>query len=122
MQIATDTKLLNYLGIQPTGDLGPLTGYTTQRGRGVWYLKAPPKTPATGWQRQQRNRFRMIALLWRQLQPAQRSDWLRAAKAAGLTITGYNLFVWYQYSLDHDAIRTVERQSQITLLPLFAPP
>lgn len=122
MLIATDTKLLNYLGLQPTGDLGPLTGYTTQRGKGVWYLKAPPKTPATGWQARERNRFRLIAALWRNLHHFQRSDWLRAARAAGLSITGYNLFVWYQYSLDDQAIHTVERQSRITLLPLFAPP
>lgn len=122
MKIATDSTFLNLLGFQPTGDLGPLTGYTTQRGKGVWYLKAPPKTPATGWQARERNRFRLIAALWRQIYPTQRSAWLRAAPAAGLSITGYNLFVWYQYTLDDAVIHTVERQSRITLLPLFAPP
>lgn len=122
MLIAPTHKLLNYLGWQPTGDLGPLTGYTTRRGRGVWYLKAPPKTPATPWQGRERNRFRVIAALWRELEPAQRSNWLRAARAARLSIGGYNLFVWYQYSLDDDAIHTVERQSRITLLPIVPPP
>lgn len=121
MLIAPKNKLLNYLGWQPTGDLGPLTGYTTQRGKGVWYLKAPPKTPATPWQARVRKRFALIATLWRKLQPEQRADWLRAATKAGLSITGYNLFVWYQWSQDHQAIHTIEHQSGITLLPLFAP-
>lgn len=115
------SKILTVLGLRPTGDLGPLTGYTSKRGKAVWFLKAPPKTPATGWQQQERNRFRMIALLWGQMLAMQRVDWERASIGAKLNITGYNLFVWYQYKQDHAAIATVERQSGIQLLPLFSP-
>lgn len=118
MLIAPETKVLNYLGFSPTGDLGPLTGYTTKRGRGVWYLKAPPKTPSTPWQTRERNKFRLIALLWNGLPAAQRQDWLSAAGAAKLNITGYNLFVWYQHTQDDATIHTIERQSGITLIPL----
>lgn len=119
MQITAKNKILTILGIAPTGDLGPLTGYTSKRGKPVWYLKAPPKTPASGWQQVQRNTFKNIALLWRSLSDAQRDDWRAAGPAAALSITGYNLFVWYQHTLDDAVIRTVERQSGINLIPLF---
>ena len=42
-----------------------------------------------------------------------------AARAAGLSITGYNLFVWYQYSQDLATIQTIEHQTGINLLPLL---
>ena len=118
MLIAPKTKTLNLLGLRPTGDLGPLTGYTSKRGKPVWFLKAPPKTPATCWQVRERNTFRRIARLWSALSDPQRAAWLQAGRAAGLNITGYNLFVWYQYTQDHDVIHTVERQSGITLIPI----
>lgn len=113
------SPVLTLCGMGPTGDLGPLTGYTSKRGKPVWFLKAPPKTPATGWQQKQRNMFRLIARLWHSLTPQQRKDWLAAAVAAGLNITGYNLFVWYQHTLDQAVIKTIEHQSGITLLPIF---
>lgn len=116
------SKILNVVGFRPTGDLGPLTGYTSKRGKAVWFLKAPPKTPPTGWQRIQRNRFRLIAMLWAQLTPHRQDRWKIAAIKSRLNITGYNLFVWYQYTLDGLVIGTVERQSGITLLPVYPPP
>lgn len=119
MQITAKSKILSIVGFGPTGDLGPLTGYTSKRGKPVWFVKAPPKTPPSRWQRRERNRFRLIATLWTNLTKAQRENWRAAATAARLTITGYNLFVWYQYTMDHAVIRTIEHQSGITLLPLF---
>jgi len=114
--ITTDSPLLNLLGFGPTGDLGPLTGYTNKRGRPVWYLKAPPKTPPTDWQWAMRDFFRLAAEAWTQQTPAKRADWLNAGKRARLTITGYNLFIWYMYSRDHTVIHTVERHSGIQLI------
>ena len=119
--LTPQSTVLTLCGLSPTGDLGPLTGYTSKRGRAVWFLKSPPKTPPTGWQRQQRNRFKMIALLWAQLLTTQRVDWERASLGAKLNITGYNLFVWHQQTHDDQVIHTVERQSGIQLLPLFEP-
>jgi len=117
MLIDAESKVLKLCGFSPTGDFGPLTGYTSKRGKAVWYMKAPPKTPATGWQRQQRSRFRFAALAWRSLTSSQRAAWLAAARKARLNITGYNLFVWYQLVREIAVIRTVERQSAIDLLP-----
>jgi len=117
MLIAPKSKGLNLLGLRPTGDFGPLTGYTSKRGKPVWFLKAPPTSPPTGWQTHQRNVFRQIARTWKAMPEADRQAWLSAAKAAALNITGYNLFVWYQITKNRTAIATVERQSGITLLP-----
>lgn len=115
MLIAPNSKTLNLIGLRPTGDLGPLTGYTSKRGKPVWFLKAPPKTPPTFWQTSQRNTFRLAADYWRDLSPQQRQAWLDAAKRARLNIGGYNLWLWYQLTKDRATIRTVERQSGITL-------
>ncbi len=114
----TDPKsiVLKFIGFRPTGDFGPLTGYTSRHGRSVWYMKAPPKTPPTGWQRQQRARFSGAAHLWTALTANQRTDWLAAARKARLNITGYDLWVWFQLTRDRPIIRTVERQSGIQLL------
>ena len=116
MEIAPKTKMLNLIGFRPTGDLGPLTGYTTKRGRGVWYLKAPPKEPPTGYQTHYRNLFRLVALTWSGLPESTRLDWLAAARRASLRITGYNLFLWYHHRRDVAVIRTVEHQTGFTLL------
>jgi len=104
------------IGFAPSGDLGPLTGYTSKRGKPVWYLKAPPKIPATPWQRGMRNFFRLAAEAWTHLQPQERTDWLAAAKKARLKITGYNLWIWFQYTGNRPVIHTVERHSGIKLI------
>ncbi len=116
MIIDAQTKVLKLAGLRPTGDFGPLTGYTSKRGKAVWYLKAPPKTPATGWQRLQRWKFRLVAMAWSALAPAERANWLNAASQARLNITGYNLFLWYQLLGDRATIATIERQTGIRLL------
>lgn len=110
-------KLFTVLGLQPTGDLGPLTGYTSKRGKPVWFLKAPPTKPPTGWQVHQRNKFRLAALQWTILPEQQRQAWLDAARIAHLNIGGYNLFVYYHCTRDRPAIATVEHQSGVRLLP-----
>lgn len=113
MKSGPQNPVLQFAGFRPTGDFGPLTGYTSKRGRAVWYLKAPPKTPPTGYQTSQRNKFRMTALAWNALRPEQRTAWMEAARGAHLHITGFNLFVWYQLRRDHAVIRTVAHQSGI---------
>jgi len=116
MLIDKHHKVLKLIGFSPTGDLGPLTGYTTKRGKAVWFLKAPPKIPPTGWQTVQRNAFRMNAFAWKALPPEQRANWMDAAHLARLTITGFNLFTWYHLRPDPAVIRTIERISGIKLI------
>lgn len=115
MLIGPKSKVLNFVGLNPTGDFGPLTGYTSKRRRPVWFLKAPPTTPATGWQLRQRNKFRRVAELWSELSSAQRLAWQNAASRAHLNVTAYNLFVWYHLVKDRNALATIEHQSGIDL-------
>lgn len=105
-----------FLGFNPTGDLGGFTCWTNMAGRVIWIDKAPPLNPPSTLQSQMRNLFRMYATAWRALPAERRAAWLRAAKAAHLYVTGYNLWVWYQRTLDVPTIRTIERQTGETLL------
>ena len=116
MLIGPKIKALHLIGLRPTGDLGPLTGYTSKRGKAVWFLKAPPKIPPTCWQIVQRNAFRINAIAWNALEPQVRANWLNAAKIARLTITGFNLWTWYNLCPDPAVIRTIEHVSGIKLI------
>lgn len=116
MLLAPNDKTLNLLGFGPTGDLGPLTGYTSKRRRPVFFLKSPPTSPPTQWQTRQRNVFRLLARNWQALTPAKRAAWQAAAFDARLNITGHNLFVWYHSVGDPETIRTIENQTGINLL------
>lgn len=116
MLIAPNNRFLNLLGWRPTGDLGGLTGYTSKRGRGVWFLKAPPKEPPTDVQRHCRNKFRLAAFAWTQLDDQARAAWTSAQDLAHMNITGYNLFIYWQLTKDEAAIRTIEHQTGLVLL------
>jgi hypothetical protein len=111
------SKILSILGFRPTGDLGPLTAYTSGRGRVVWFLKAPPTTPPSEWQLHYRNAFRLIGHAWSALQPAERLQWSLAEHRGKLTITGYDLFVYWNMTQDDAAIRAIQRQTNTTLIP-----
>ncbi len=111
-----DPGLFQYLGWNTQGDLGPWTFYTTKRGDLVFFPKAPPLVPPTPDQTYQRNRFKLVANLWKALRPETREAWESATIAANLRIHGYNLFVYYILTRDRLAIRTVERNSHVQLL------
>ncbi len=105
------------MGFGQTGDLGPFTIYTTRRRRCVWFIKAPPLKPPSALQVYQRNRFRMAAKAWRKLTIVNRRAWRAAAATASLGVTGYNLFIFWQLRRDRAAIATIERRSNVTLIP-----
>jgi len=64
----------------------------------------------------QRKLFGAAALAWSTLSPQTRSDWLAAARAAHLYLTGYTLFIWWTLTPDREAMRTIERISGIHLV------
>lgn len=111
-----DHALWQFFGLNPTGDLGPFTFYTSRRKGVVFFIKAPPLEPPSQRQLHQRNRFRMAAQAWREQTPAKRADWNAAAIGAGLKMTGFNLFVYFELTKDSDTINTIERYSHIQLL------
>lgn len=113
-----DSKILRCLGWNVQGDLGPWTFYTSARKHLVIFLKAPPLVPPSNMQVHQRNAFRQAGHLWCSLLPIQRAAWERVSKVAGLSITGYNLFVHLQIKKDPSYVHTLEHQSGLRLLPL----
>jgi len=107
---------LSLLGLNPTGDLGALTAYTSRRGKAVWFPKTNPLNPPSAMQQKMRNLYRLYAAAWRALSPTDRDAWSKAARQAALRITGYNLWIWYQRFRDTPTIRTIERTSGESLL------
>jgi hypothetical protein len=105
------------VGFSATGDCGGFTFYTDKRKNRVAFPKSPPKEPPTGLQTHRRNQFRLAALAWENLPPSLRSNWNLAARQAGLRITGYNFFVYYQTKRDLAAVRTIEQQTGLSLVP-----
>ena len=108
-------KTFTYLGLKIQGDLGPFTCYTSSQGQVVWYLKAPPKTPPSWQQFNQRDTFVYTGWCWSCLTPAQKAVWKAVAARACLRITGYDLFTYYCVTGDEPPIETVERQATIAL-------
>lgn len=105
----------SWIGLNVQGDIGPLTLYTSARGKLVGFLRAPPLNPPTPTQEAIRDIFRNAAALWRALTRDQRSEWKQLAERANLGITGYNLFTWYTRHRDKPAIEVLELKTGITV-------
>jgi hypothetical protein len=119
MASTPDPKLFGMLGLNVQGDLGGLTFYTSQRGKLVFFAKAPPLNPASPQQERNRNRFRACGYNWARLPRNLKDAWERATKRAGLGLNGYGLFTYWQMTANNATIRTVERR---TALALITPP
>jgi len=104
------------MGIALSGDIGDLTIYTDRFGRKIAFPKSPPKKPPSARQEVLRARFRTAQGNYMALSDAQKTDYENVTKRTSLGITGQNL--WISISLKHtfDILRTVERQSGITLV------
>lgn len=111
-------SIWQYLGFRPTGDLGPLTFYTTRRGETVFFPKAPPLNPPSYLQTVQRNRFRTAAKTWKALPELERQNWEAVTRKAKLTINGYNLFVWYLLRDGEKTATAFAERYDIQLFPL----
>lgn len=114
--------LVRFMGINSQGDLGPWTFYTDKRKGLVYFVKAPPLEPPSLLQESIRNSIRLAAYTWRSLSEETQRDWELASKRAHLSITGYNLFVFWLLRHEDAAIHTIERLTNIKLIPLdYAP-
>ncbi len=112
-----DVKEANWLlGIMISGDVGPLTFYTSKRQRHVVFDKRPPLNPASPLQLSNRNRFRLIARAWNGLDQESRDRWELASRRGGCRCIGYHLFVWWEWKRDLPALRTLERNSGVLLV------
>jgi hypothetical protein len=99
--------LIKFLGFNSQGDLGPYTVYTSRSKRLVFFPRAPPLVPASIEQRTQRAKFSAGALMWKSLSQATRDKWTALGRAAGLRITGFNLFTYAQATGDWAAVQTL---------------
>lgn len=107
---------LDLLGFSPTGDLGPLTAYTSTRHGTVWFAKSPPQKAPSPWQVRQRDRFRLAAIAWRALTSASRARWHLACRRARLYLNGYTLWIYWQLTRDRGKMQTIEHNSGIDLI------
>lgn len=105
----------NILALNLQGDIGPITFYTSSRGKMVAFLRAPPLNPPTAKQETIRDIFRNAASQWRALTPGQRTEWQQVADRCNLGITGYNLFTWYSHKRHYPGIQPLEEKARITL-------
>lgn len=110
--------LVHFMGFNTQGDYGPWTFYTDKRKGLVFFVKSPPLEPPSLLQTSVRNAIRTAAYVWRSLSPQQRTDWETVSKRAHLTITGYNLFIFWILRNEDAAIHTLERLTKIKLIPL----
>lgn len=110
-------SLYTVLGWVIWGDLGPVTIYRNRKGKVVAYAKTYPAKPPTDDQLTQRQKFCDAAAAWQQLSPDTRRQWELATRRGSLCLNGYGLFVHWYTTDDDEAIATLERQTNTTLLP-----
>lgn len=110
-------ELLCFLGFVAWGDIGPLTMYTSKRGKLVVFPKTWPKGEVSEDQLAQRAKFTAAAAAWQELTPLKRAQWDLASRRASLCMHGYDLFVHWHTLGDNAAIATLERQTNTSLLP-----
>lgn len=108
---------LSFLGFRVQGDIDGITCYRKMNGAIIWFPQAPPRTPPSALQVLQRAKWRTYLDDWAAFTDDIRQAWLDLATDAHLRIHGLNLYIWWRSSLDDPAIRTLERQTGITVLP-----
>lgn len=103
-------------GEQVSGDFGPYTSYRRRGGGLVFFLRAPPTKPPSPAQTQMRNRWRMAATQWQLKTKEDKAKWERASKARSLRVRGYELFLHWYVTANESTVRTIERQTGISLI------
>jgi hypothetical protein len=111
----TDNNILTMLGWNSTGDVGPWTLYTAKDHGLVFYARVPALNPASPGQKYMRTQWELAAAAWQALSKAQRTAYESASKKLSLRITGYNLYLYQRTTGDRATIRTIERQTGLTL-------
>lgn len=109
--------LFSYFGTVTWGDFADLTMYRRYDGRLVLFPKTWPDKPPTQKQLDDRAAFSAAVAAWHALTPAEQEQWTLAARRGSLCMSGYNLFLHWQLTPDEPALRTLERQTQTSLLP-----
>jgi len=109
--------LFSIFGFVVWGDFGPTTIYRNKQAKIVFFNKTWPHKPPSPAQTTQRQRMTDAATAWQQLAPSTHQQWETATRRASLCMHGYDLFVHWHLTQDHDAIHTLENQTRTQLLP-----
>lgn len=112
------SNLASVLGFVIWGDLGNLTLYKNKQGKIVIFSKTWPQKPGSEEQLTQRAKMTAAAAAWQALTENARRNWELATRRASLCMHGYDLFVFWTMNGDDAAIRTLERHTATTLLPM----
>lgn len=114
--------IFQFLGYLTNGDAGPYTFYRNKRGQLVFFPKTWPKDPATYHQKLNRDKWRHAAVRWRALGHDVRRDWKLLASRCHLTISGYNLFIFYITGNGTRVVETCQRLAKIDVISRTGPP
>ena len=107
--------LWKLMGWNVQGDLGGWTFYFCRNRGLIFFMQAPPTTPATPVQLHRRNRWRVWGEIWQSWPQEKRDAWKELGERAHLRITYYALFVYYQETHDAAIIHTLEKQTGVTV-------
>jgi hypothetical protein len=107
--------LLSMLGIVVTGDLGPLTVYTTRRGRKVSYPRSPPTCPPTQSQLHQRARFADAQAAWARLDAQTKASWEQICLRLSMCATGQNAYMSMALTPNNAGLMDAISRSGITV-------
>lgn len=105
----------NALGMIVSGDVDGYTIYTDMKGRKVAFPQAPPKEPPSPMQISHRARFASAQSAWTALTPQQKATLELATDRTSLAMTGQNLYIAIALKSNPDLVRTLERQTDLTL-------
>ena len=106
----------NLLGLQVSGDLGPMTIYTNRHGKKVFFPKSPPKKPPSVAQIALRARFKSSQADYMALTDAEKLDYENLTKKTCIPMTGQNLWIHVSMTGDQSALDNLERQSDISVV------
>lgn len=112
----------NLLAMQISGDVGGYTIFTDRFGRKTVFPKSPPEKPPSSQQLIQRQRFKTAQTSWNALSSDQVKNLEDACRITNVPMTGQNLWIHTALTNDTEAMKTIERQSGITLtIPSYVP-
>lgn len=116
MALQPPENLFHLFGLVAWGDIAEVTMYKSKRGKVVTFHKSYPEGPPSVNQQWQRARFTAASAGWVALPAALKQTWELATKRLSLPMTGYDLWMSWQLKPDLEAMKTIQRHSNLTLL------
>lgn len=110
----------NLIGLEVSGDVGPLTIYRNKNRKKVAFPKDFRQEQASEARLRQRERFRQAQANWKALTDEEKQALEACAHTLSLCATGQNVYISVSLRHDQSGYTTLSRQSGIELPP-FTP-